>query len=68
MTQSIFQVFTRAGAEWVMYLLVALSVASFAVILERGIFFVRRGGAVPGLLALLKAGKLDEARARLSGR
>ncbi len=68
MTQSIFQVFTRAGAEWVMYLLVALSVASFAVILERGIFFLRRGAAVHDLLALLKAGKLDEARARVSGR
>jgi biopolymer transport protein ExbB len=68
MTQSIFQLFTRAGAEWVMFLLVALSVASIAIILERGIFFVRRGAAVHDLLALLKAGKLDEARARLSGR
>lgn len=68
MTQSIFQLFTRAGAEWVMFLLVGLSVASIAIILERGIFFVRRGAAIHDLLALLKAGKLDEARARLSGR
>jgi biopolymer transport protein ExbB/TolQ len=68
MTQSIFQLFTRAGAEWVMYILVGLSVASFAVILERGIFFLRRGAAVPQLLALLKAGRLDEARARIGNR
>ena len=41
MTQSIFQVFTRAGAEWVMYVLAALSVASVAVILERALFYAR---------------------------
>ncbi len=68
MTQSIFQLFTRTGAEWVMLVLVALSVASLAVILERGIFFLRRGAAVPQLLSLLKAGRLDEARACVSGR
>ncbi len=68
MTQSIFQLFTRTGAEWVMVVLVALSVASFAVILERGIFFLRRGAAVPELLPLLKAGRLEEARACVSGR
>jgi biopolymer transport protein ExbB len=68
MTQSIFQLLTRAGAGWVMYLLVALSVLSFAIILERGIFFLRRGRAVPHLLSLLRAGRLDEARARVSGR
>lgn len=68
MTQSIFQLFTRAGAEWVMYLLVALSVASIAVLLERGAYFLRRGGGVPGLLDRLKEGRLEEARALLSGR
>ena len=68
MTQSIFQLFTRTGAEWVMVVLVALSVASFAVILERGVFFLLRGGSVPQLLSLLKAGRLDEARAGVSGR
>ncbi len=68
MTQSIFELFTRAGAGWVMYILVGLSVLSFAVILERGIFYVRRGAAVPELLSLLKSGRLDEARARVSGR
>ncbi len=68
MTQTIFQLFTRTGAEWVMVILVGLSVASFAVILERGVFFLLRGKAVPHLLSLLKAGRLDEARARISGR
>jgi biopolymer transport protein ExbB/TolQ len=68
MTQFIFQLFTRAGAEWVMYLLVGLSVASVAVILERGAFFIRRSRAIPGLLGLLKEGRLEEARTRLLGR
>lgn len=67
MTQSIFQLFTRAGAEWVMYLLVGLSVASIAVILERGVFFLRRGSPIKGLLLLLKEGRLKEARLLLSG-
>ncbi len=68
MTETIFQLFTTSGAEWVMYLLVGLSVASIAVILERGAFFLRRGGPIPHLLALLKAGRLDEARALVSER
>ncbi|HYD42724.1 MAG TPA: MotA/TolQ/ExbB proton channel family protein [Anaeromyxobacter sp.] len=68
MTETIFQLFTTSGAEWVMYLLVGLSVASVAVILERGAFFLRRGAPIPHLLALLKAGELDEARALVSGR
>jgi len=69
MTKSIFELFTRAGAEWVMILLVALSVLSLAVILERALFFARAGRTrVPDLLGLLKAGRLDEARARLGVR
>ena len=32
MTNALFQLFTRAGAEWVMLLLVALSVASLAIV------------------------------------
>ncbi len=68
MTETIFQLFTRSGAEWVMYLLVGLSIASVAVILERGAFFLRRGAPVPHLLPLLKDGRLDEARALVSGR
>jgi biopolymer transport protein ExbB len=68
-TKSIFDLFTRAGAEWVMALLLGLSVASVALILERLLFFARRGSAaVPELLALLKAGRLDEAGMRVGGR
>ncbi|HVO19143.1 MAG TPA: MotA/TolQ/ExbB proton channel family protein [Anaeromyxobacter sp.] len=68
MTQAIFHLFTRAGAEWVMDLLAALSVASIAVILERGLYFLRRGTEIHGLLDLLKEGRLEEARARVGDR
>jgi biopolymer transport protein ExbB len=69
MTNTLFILFTRAGAEWVMLLLVGLSVTSVAVILER-LFFFRRSGrvATPDLLSLLAAGKLDEAQVRVGGR
>ncbi len=68
MTQVIFQLFTRAGAEWVMDLLAALSVASIAVILERGLYFLRRGAEIPGIVEHLKAGRLGEARAAVGDR
>jgi biopolymer transport protein ExbB/TolQ len=68
MTQVIFQLFTRAGAEWVMDLLAALSVASIAVILERGLYFLRRGAEIPGVVEHLKAGRLGEARAAVGDR
>jgi len=69
MTNALFQLFTRAGAEWVMLLLVALSVASLAVALERVLFFRRNGRPLTAdLLALLSAGKLDEAQMRVGGR
>jgi biopolymer transport protein ExbB len=69
MTNALFQLFTRAGAEWVMLLLVALSVASLAVAFERVLFFRGNGRPLtPDLLALLSAGKLDEAQLRVGGR
>lgn len=69
MTRSIFELFTRAGAEWVMALLVGLSVLSVALVLERALVFTRLGAArVPDLLDLLKAGRVDEARARVGDR
>ncbi len=60
------------GATWVMWLLVIVSVVSIAIILERGVHFLRsrdeslfapadRGG----LLGLLHRGRLAEARERL---
>jgi len=53
MTRSIFELFTRAGAEWVMVLLVALSVLSLAVILKAGRLDEARSrlGARPGFEA-----------------
>jgi biopolymer transport protein ExbB len=69
MTRSLFEIFTRAGAEWVMLLLVGLSVVSIALVLERALFFGRRRSAgLPELLGLLKEGKLVEARIRLGQR
>lgn len=68
MTKTLFDVFTQAGAEWVMYALAALSVASVAVILERALFFWRHGRSrADELVPLLSTGRLDEARARLDG-
>jgi biopolymer transport protein ExbB/TolQ len=69
MTRTLFDVFTRAGAEWVMYALAALSVASVAVILERLIFFWRFGRSHADVLAaLLASGRLDDARAAVEDR
>lgn len=63
MTQQLFDLFTRAGAEWVMYALLALSVASIAVVLERALFF-RRGGRsrAATVIPLLACGRLEQAR------
>lgn len=69
MTKQLFEAFTRTGAEWVMYVLAALSIASIAVILERALFFRRNGGSRGDALApLLAAGRLDAARAEVAGR
>lgn len=63
MTNQLFQLFTRTGAEWVMYALLALSVASIAVILERAVFFVRNGASrAPTVVPLLASGRLEQAR------
>ncbi len=67
MTRQLFETFTRTGAEWVLYALAALSVASVAVILERAIFFARRGSSRADALApLLAAGRLEAARAAIA--
>jgi biopolymer transport protein ExbB/TolQ len=63
MTNQLFQLFTRTGAEWVMYALLALSVASVAIILERALFFARHGQSrAPTVIPLLAAGRLEQAR------
>jgi biopolymer transport protein ExbB len=69
MTKTLFDVFTRSGAEWVMYALAVLSVLSVAVILERAIFFWRYGRSRSEILVpLLFAGRLEDARSVVSRR
>ena len=62
--------FAMMGATWIMWVLVALSVGGVAVALERAIYLIRTSENVRRLkqqiLALLRTGDLDEARARLS--
>src|SRR5271154_6641262 len=59
---------TLSSAEWVLWLLVALSVASFAVMLERAVFFgsqrLRNGEQ---LATWLTHGELDRAKEALEG-
>src|SRR5499433_608550 len=61
--------FTLLGAGWVLWLLVALSVLSVAVALERGAYFFRRriGSKFPELMRLCDAGKLATAAELASG-
>jgi len=62
--------FAMYGAEWVMWLLVALSIIGFAIALERAITFFRSRDQVSALSAdvkrLLQRGDLDAARTRLA--
>jgi biopolymer transport protein ExbB len=61
--------FTNLGAEWVLWLLVALSVASIGVMIERVAFFLsRRAGDVDALRRQLLAGDLAGAGAAVEGR
>jgi biopolymer transport protein ExbB/TolQ len=67
-TTQIFQAFTRTGAEWVMYALLALSVASVALILERAIFFRRDGRSRSAtVIPLLAHGRLEQALLEVEG-
>src|SRR5262249_40365026 len=61
--------FTLLGAGWVLWVLVALSVLSVAVALERGAyFFTRRASAkFPELMRLCQAGNLAAAARLASG-
>jgi biopolymer transport protein ExbB len=59
---------TLSSAEWVLWLLVALSVASLAVILERAVFFrARRLQRVEEIAQRLARGELDGLRTLLEG-
>ncbi len=60
--------FTLLGEEWVLWILIGLSVISIAVMIERAIFFSRN--RVPGLAELtrrLASGDVDYARKAVEG-
>lgn len=65
----LFTKFAMLGAEWVMWLLVALSVASVAIMFERGYYYRSLSDDLDKLgeelRALLRKGDRDGARARL---
>jgi len=63
--------FTLLGSEWVLWLLLGLSVLSVAVMVERAIFLRARGDAdkiARELGTLLRSGDVDGARQALAGR
>jgi len=51
----LFKGFALLGAEWVMWVLVALSLASVSIIIERAIYFFGQRPDVEALIAELKA-------------
>jgi biopolymer transport protein ExbB len=66
-----FLAFTLLGAEWVLWLLIALSVISFAIMIERAYYFLTHAVDVESLAAelrrLLAKGSVADARARVKG-
>ena len=64
-----FKGFALLGAEWVMWLLVALSLVSIAIMIERAIYFFGQRPDVSGLSEelkkLLSVGDIDGARGKL---
>ncbi len=66
-----FKGFALAGSEWVMWLLVVLSVISISIMIERAIFFLGQRPDVGALIADLRkaiaAGDLGAAAKRLEG-
>ena len=68
LTQKLLAV-TQLGADWVLWLLIALSVVSVGVMLERAAFFLARRIAHPDALSrLLLSGDLAGARRAVEGR
>jgi biopolymer transport protein ExbB len=60
---------TSLGADWVLWLLVALSIGSVGVMIERAVFFLaRRGLDLDGLTRRLLAGDLSGAAGAVEGR
>src|SRR6266496_1442487 len=68
LTQKLLAV-TNLGADWVLWLLVLLSIVSVGVMLERAAFFLaRRVADADALSARLLAGDLAGARQAVDGR
>lgn len=72
MIEKLTQLMVRSGAEWVLWLLFGLSVASMGVALDRWLTLRRAGGDVPDLVVnlrrLLRARDLKGAQTLLSQR
>ena len=66
-----FLAFTLLGAEWVLWLLIALSVVSFAIMIERAYYFLTHTVDVDSLASdlrrLLSKGSIADARSRVKG-
>jgi biopolymer transport protein ExbB len=64
-----FLAFTLLGAEWVLWLLIALSVISFAIMIERAYYFLTHAVDVESLASdlrrLLAKGNVADARSRV---
>jgi biopolymer transport protein ExbB len=67
LVDSIQRLFLGAGAAWVLWLLLALSLVSLAIAFERGLFFRGRGGDLPALERRLSHGDVEGAREELAG-
>jgi len=68
LTQRLLSI-TQLGADWVLWLLLALSLASVAVMIERALFlFARRLPGADATARLLLSGDLAGARAAVEGR
>ncbi len=70
MIQSLEHFMTGLGTAWILYLMIALSVISVAVMLERAFVFFKLRDDVPALMdklaAQLREGKLDDAKKMLA--
>ena len=66
-----FLAFTLLGAEWVLWLLIALSIVSFAIMIERAYYFLTHTVDVDSLggdlRRLLAKGNVGDARSRVKG-
>ena len=66
-----FLAFTLLGAEWVLWLLIGLSIISFAIMIERAYYFLTHTVDVDSLggdlRRLLAKGNVGDARSRVKG-